>query len=137
LHDAVRIPVVLQDHMLSDISLPVDWIAQQARELPRLGYVKLESGNILHKAKVLTQKAGSDLAGVFGGNSGIFLPEEVQMGCCGTMPACYMPGVFRKTWDLLEAGQFEQAVEYFTPYSRIAAYEKDVANRCVWKQVLV
>ena len=26
---------------------------------------------------------------------------------------------------------------YFAPYSRIAAYEKDVANRCVWKSLLV
>ncbi|HZG58164.1 hypothetical protein, partial [Paenibacillus sp.] len=24
-----------------------------------------------------------------------------------------------------------------SPYSRLAAYEKDVANRCVWKEILV
>ena len=53
------------------------------------------------------------------------------------MPACYMPDVFRKTWDLLEAQQHERAVEFFTPYSRLAAYENTHANRCVWKALLV
>ena len=75
--------------------------------------------------------------GVFGGNSGVFLPEEIAAGCCGTMPACYMPDVFRHTWDLIEAGDNDAASAYFSPYSRIAAYEKDLANRCVWKTLLV
>ena len=69
--------------------------------------------------------------------SGIFLPEEQEAGCCGTMPACYMPDVFRKTWDLLKANTPEAALAYFTPFSRLAAYEKEVCNRCVWKELLV
>jgi 4-hydroxy-tetrahydrodipicolinate synthase len=67
---------------------------------------------------------GLSLAGVFGGNSGIFLPEEIEAGCCGTMPACYMPDVFRRTWDLIEASQFDEAMDFFAPFSRLAAYEK-------------
>ena len=134
---AVGIPIVLQDHALSDISLPVGFIATMAAELPRLRYLKLESGNIIHKTRALVEAASRDVDGVFGGNSGIFLPEEMEAGCAGTMPACYMPEVFRRTWDLVEAGRTEEAKRYFTPFSRIAAYEKDVANRCVWKAILV
>ena len=134
---AVSIPIVLQDHMLTDISLPVDFLADMAGTLEHFQYIKLESGNILHKARALREAAGGHLAGVFGGNSGIFLPEEREVGCCGTMPACYMPDIFRRTWDLIEAGEMDEAVAYFAPFSRLAAYEKDVCNRCVWKELLV
>ena len=48
-----------------------------------------------------------------------------------------MPDIFSKTWRLLEEGRYNEAVTYFTPYSRLAAYEKDVANRCLWKEILV
>lgn len=134
---AVDIPLIVQDHALSDIVLPVDFLADLARRLPNFQYVKLEAGNIPHKARALLQAAGTDLAGVFGGNSGVFLPEELAAGCTGTMPACYMPEVFRRAWDLLQAGKIPEAHAYFAPYSRLAAYEKDVCNRCVWKELLV
>lgn len=137
LNRAVGIPIVLQDHMLSDIPIPVGFLTQMARELDKFLYVKLESGNIIHKARMILEATGSDLRGVFGGNSGIFLPEEMEAGCCGTMPACYMPEVFRKVWDLVAEGKMDAAVAYFTPFSRLAAYEKDVCNRCVWKELLV
>jgi len=137
LDQAVSIPIVLQDHVLTDIALPVDFLADMAKDLVHFRYIKLESGNILHKARSLLSAAGDDLAGVFGGNSGIFLPEEWEAGCCGTMPACYMPDVFRRTWDLLEVGKTDEALAYFAPFSRLASYEKDVCNRCVWKELLV
>ena len=131
------IPIVLQDHVLSDIALSTDFVAAMAADLPHFQYVKLEAGNIMHKTRVLQKAAGQHLSGIFGGNSGVFLPEEWQAGCCGTMPACYMPDVFRSTWDLLVADDLEQAIVYFAPFSRLAAYEKDICNRCVWKELLV
>lgn len=134
---AVDIPVILQDHQLSDISLPVDFLASLSTKLKNLKYIKLESGNIIHKGRKLLAHSQAKLDGVFGGNSGIFLPEEYDAGCCGTMPACYMPEKFSKTWELLESGKHKEAVSYFTPFSRLAAYEKDVANRCLWKEILV
>lgn len=137
LDQAVSIPIVLQDHVLTDIALPVDFLADMAKDLEHFQYIKLESGNILHKARALLTAAGDHLAGVFGGNSGIFLPEEWEVGCCGTMPACYMPDIFRRTWDLLETGTMDEAVAYFAPFSRLSSYEKDVCNRCVWKEILV
>jgi len=134
---ALDVPIVVQDHALADIALGVEFLVDLARRFERVSYLKLEAGNIVHKANALVNAAGSHLAGVFGGNSGVFLPEELAAGCCGTMPACYMPDVFRRTWDLIEAGETEAAQGYFAPFSRIAAYEKDVANRCVWKTLLV
>lgn len=137
LNDAVSIPLLVQDHVLTDIVLPVAELRDMARELARLSYVKLESGNILHKARKLIEGDPPGLCGVFGGNSGIFLPEEMAAGCCGTMPACYMPEVFRKTWDAVRQGDPDSALDFFTPYSRLAAFEKDLCNRCVWKELLV
>jgi 4-hydroxy-tetrahydrodipicolinate synthase len=134
---AVTIPMILQDHHLSDISLPVDFLISLSNKLTHLHYLKLEFGNIIHKTRKLLSHPENRLRGVFGGNSGVFLPEEYAAGCCGTMPACYMPEVFRKTWDALEAQNTQEALQYFTPFSRLAAYEKDVANRCLWKEILV
>jgi 2-keto-3-deoxy-L-arabinonate dehydratase len=137
INKAVGIPIILQDHQLSDISLPVNFLISLSEKLENLKYIKLESGNIIHKARQLLAHPKNQLAGVFGGNSGVFLPEEYEAGCCGTMPACYMPAEFRKTWNLLEEGETRKAVTYFAPFSRLAAYEKDVANRCLWKEILV
>lgn len=137
LNNAVDIPIFLQDHQLSDISLPVDFLAKLSKDLEQLKYIKLESGNIIHKGQQLHAHPDSKLDGVFGGNSGIFLPEEFQAGCCGTMPACYMPEIFRKTWDLLVDQNYSEAVNFFSNYSRLSAYEKDVANHCMWKEILV
>jgi 2-keto-3-deoxy-L-arabinonate dehydratase len=137
LDEAITIPIVFQDHVLSDIALGVDTLVDMAQRFERFSYVKLEAGNIIHKTNALVAAAGTALDGVFGGNSGVFLPEEHAAGCTGTMPACYMPDVFRRTWDLLQNGEHDAALRYFAPFSRIAAYEKDVANRCVWKSLLV
>lgn len=137
LNRAVNIPIVLQDHVLTDISLSVADLTGLLSRLEHLSYIKLEAGNMIHKVRKLREVAGVHLLGAFGGNSGIFLPEEYEAGCCGAMPACYMPDVFCKTWDLLEMGKKDEAVAYFSPFSRLAAYEKENANRCVWKSLLV
>ncbi|TVY09243.1 dihydrodipicolinate synthase family protein [Paenibacillus cremeus] len=137
LNDAVQIPIVVQDHVLSDIQMPVSFLVDLARKYPRVRYMKMEAGNINFKTKQLLQVENQPFLGIFGGNSGCFMPEEIESGCTGTMPACYMPEVFRKTWDMVQEGREEEAVAYFTPFSRLAAYEKDVANRCVWKEILV
>ena len=133
----VSIPIVLQDHVLSDIQLSVSEIVGMAERFSNLKYVKLESGNIVHKANAFDVAADGVLDGVFGGNSGIFLPEELEAGCCGTMPACYMPDIFRRTWDMYSSQGYDAAVGFFAPFSRLAAYEKEVCNRCVWKTLLV
>lgn len=135
--DSVNIPIIIQDHQLSDISLSVDFLVNLSAKLKNLKYIKLEFGNIIHKARKVLAHPNSKLEGVFGGNSGIFLPEEYAAGCCGTMPACYMPKQFSKTWELLDQNKSSEAVQYFSPFSRLAAYEKDVANRCLWKEILV
>ena len=137
LDDALDIPIVVQDHVLTDIVLTVGDLRQMADDLSNAAYIKLESGNILHKARMLIADDPPGLFGVFGGNSGIFLPEEMAAGCCGTMPACYMPEVFRKTWDTVRQDGCDAALDHFTPFSRLAAFEKDLCNRCVWKELLV
>ncbi|HZG55569.1 dihydrodipicolinate synthase family protein, partial [Paenibacillus sp.] len=118
LNDAVTVPIIVQDHMLSDIQMSVSFLLDLARRWERVRYLKLESGNINYKAKQLAQAEQSPYLGIFGGNSGVFLPEEMESGCTGTMPACYMPEVFRKTWDLMREGRADEAVAYFSPYSR-------------------
>lgn len=137
INKAVNIPIIIQDHQLSDISMSVDFLVKLSAKLENLKYLKLEFGNIINKARKVLEHPQSRYIGVFGGNSGVFLPEEHAAGCCGTMPACYMPKQFSHTWNLLEDRKSNEAVHFFSPFSRLAAYEKDVANRCLWKEILV
>jgi len=137
INKAVSIPIIIQDHHLSDISLPVDFLLGLAEKFEHIKYLKLEFGNIIHKARKILSHPKNKFDGVFGGNSGVFLPEEYEAGCCGTMPSCYMPAEFSKTWNLLESGKHKEAVAFFSSFSRLAAYEKDVANRCMWKAILL
>lgn len=137
INSAVNIPIIIQDHQLSDISMSVDYLVSLSTKFNNIKYLKLEFGNIINKARKILAHPQNSYVGVFGGNSGVFLPEEHEAGCCGTMPACYMPAEFSKTWSLLEAGKHQDAVNFFSPFSRLAAYEKDVANRCLWKNILL
>ena len=87
LDSQVQIPIVFQDHVLADIPLPVAFLVGMARDFEHLRYLKLESGNIIHKARMLLASSEGVLDGVVGGKSGIVLPEEMEAGCCGTMPS--------------------------------------------------
>jgi dihydrodipicolinate synthase/N-acetylneuraminate lyase len=73
---------------------------------------------------------------MFGGESGIYFIEEYERGGRGTMPACYLPGVFSETWRQLEAGDFRGAHAIFDPYVPLLNFEVRMANRNLWKCIL-
>ncbi len=56
LDQAVSIPLVLQDHVLSDIQLTTDYLVGLSQACEHLTHIKLESGNIIHKARNLSTK---------------------------------------------------------------------------------
>ena len=55
----------------------------------------------------------SDFGGVFGGKGSLFMIEEHARGACGNMPACDIPDLSAKLWDLLDAGKAREAEEWY------------------------
>ena len=49
--NAIKIPLILQDHVLTDISLSVNDLSDMVHRIERLSYIKLEAGNIIYKAR--------------------------------------------------------------------------------------
>ncbi len=47
INNAVNIPIIIQDHQLSDISLTVDFLAMLSSKLENVKYIKLEFGKAL------------------------------------------------------------------------------------------
>ena len=134
--DQVDIPVMVQDHELSGIVMSAQFLARLAGEIPKVEYFKIEVVGSPYKISEVLRLGDEDVLGVFGGASGISLIEELDRGSCGTMPACYMPRVFRRTYDLFMAGRKQEAREFFSRYLPLINFELHSANRCLWKEIL-
>ena len=51
--------------ILSDIQLSADYLVVLSERLENLPYIKLEFGNIIHKARLFGETIGNNLGGVF------------------------------------------------------------------------
>ena len=133
---SVKIPVMVQDHPVSGIAMPGDFLARLAAEIENVSYFKLEFTQSPYKMAHVLAEAGRAVKTMFGGESGIYFIEEYERGGRGTMPACYLPRVFTETFRLLEAGDFDAARALFNPYVPLLNFEVRLANRNLWKCIL-
>jgi 4-hydroxy-tetrahydrodipicolinate synthase len=136
LSKAVRIPIMVQDHPVSGVPMSAEFLARLAKEIENISYFKLEYTQSPFKSARILDHGNGSVEQVFGGESGVYLMEEYERGARGTMPACYMPGVFTKTFELLEGGNVEAAQSFFVPYIPLINFELRLANRNVWKCIL-
>lgn len=133
---AVSIPVMVQDHPVSGVQMRADFLARLAGEIDNVSYFKLEFTQSPYKAHQILEKGEDAVAEIFGGESGVYFLEEYERGVRGTMPGCYMPRIFTRTFELLEAGDLEGAHKFFAPYIPLLNFELRMANRNLWKCVL-
>ncbi len=88
-------------------------VARLLREIPNVSYSKEETVNAGHMMTATLEAAGADCLGVMGGVGGRYLLDEYRRGACGTMPACQVTDVHAQIWNLLDAGDHEQARTIF------------------------
>jgi dihydrodipicolinate synthase/N-acetylneuraminate lyase len=136
LADAIRIPVMVQDHPVCGVAMNAEFLARLASEIPRVAYFKLEFTQSPYKMARVLALAGKSVPGMFGGESGLYFIEEHERGGSGTMPACYLPRVFSETFRRLEAGDVKGARAGFDPYIPLLNFELRLANRNLWKCIL-
>lgn len=121
---AVKIPIFIQNSGDSwGPAMPPSFVIQLAREFPSLGYVKEEVAPIAHH--IAEYAASGVMSGIFSGNAGKYLLNEMAHGCQGTMPACEFVDVNVQVYELAAAGKMDDARSLFEKLLPMIALEEN------------
>lgn len=120
---AIDIPVMIQDAPMSGTPLPAVTLAQLAREIPSVRYVKVESASAAAKLRVLVELAGDALPGPFDGEEGITLIPDLGAGATGTMPSGMIPEVLGAVVRLWQAGAHDEATALWEQWLPMIHFE--------------
>ncbi len=109
---AIKLPVFIQNTGGSwGPALPTSFVIQLARETPQLGYTKEEVSPVTHR---LGEYARSGvMTGIFSGNAGRNLLNELPRGSSGTMPACEFVDIDVQIYNLATVGKMDEARALF------------------------
>jgi len=109
---AIRLPVFIQNSGGEwGPALPTSLVIRLASENPRLGYVKEEISPAPHRLSEYI--SSGKLQGVFSGNAGRNLLNELARGSSGTMPACEFVDIDVRIYNLAAAGEMAEARALF------------------------
>ena len=120
---AISIPIMIQDAPMSGTPLPATLLADLAREIPQVQYVKVESANAAAKLRALIELAGDALPGPFDGEESITLIPDLEAGATGTMPSSMIPDVLGDVVRLWLAGDREHATALWEAWLPMIHYE--------------
>jgi 4-hydroxy-tetrahydrodipicolinate synthase len=109
--DAITIPIWIQNAGLAPLS--ADQIVKLCSEIEHVSWVKEEVMPSTHSISALIARKSPAVEGVMGGAGGRFLLTERERGARGCIHACEFCDLLQKIWDLLDAGQVEDAEELF------------------------
>lgn len=113
--EATDLPIMIQDNPAwTGVHLPIGLYADLC-ETATIRYAKIETRHPPSTISTLRAAVGDRLA-VMGGQAGNWLPEELERGVVGTMPAAIMPQVYLRVLQLWQAGQRTQARAVFHRY---------------------
>jgi 4-hydroxy-tetrahydrodipicolinate synthase len=105
---AVKLPIFIQNSGEPwGPALPTSLVLQLARENPQLAYIKEEVNPVAHR---LGEYAASGIMkGIFSGNAGRDLLNELAHGSSGTMPASEFIDIDVRVYDLASSGKTDEA----------------------------
>ncbi len=109
---AVTLPIFIQNSGGSwGPALSTEFVIQLARESPQLGYIKEEVDPAPHRLEEYVRSRV--MAGIFSGDAGRNMLNEIPRGSSGTMPACEFVDVEAEVYNLAVAGKNEEAEDMF------------------------
>ena len=112
--DAVSIPVFVQNASPPlGMGLSGQFVVKMAREIERVEYVKEETLPTNHSISSTVAANDGSIKGVFGGAACRYMLDEMRRGADGFMPACELPDVDARIWDLYHAGKEDEARDVF------------------------
>ena len=136
LSQCTTVPLILQDHPLSGISMPAAFLAALARRVERLGYFKVEAARAPAKIGQMRRLGQDAVQGVFGGIGGILFLEELDQGAAGTMPSSMLPDVFVRVLALYRRGDQQGAADLLARYLPLITFETHLGGHRAAKELL-
>ena len=109
--DAVQIPVWIQNAGVAPLS--ADQIVRLCTEIEHVSWVKEEVPPSTHSISALMAKDCPALIGVMGGAAGRYMVTERARGSRGAVHACEICDVVQRVWELLDAGEDDEAGDLF------------------------
>jgi dihydrodipicolinate synthase/N-acetylneuraminate lyase len=114
--EAAPVPIMVQDAPLSGVSLSVPFLVRLAREVPAVGYFKIEVPGAAAKLRGLVEAGGAAILGPFDGEESITLMADLDAGATGTMPSALLPDLIRPMLQHHRAGRRKEAA---AAYARV------------------
>lgn len=91
----VGLPIMVQDAPLSGVTLSVTALANLARSIPGVSYLKIETAQTADKLAAVIEAAGDCIDGPFDGEESITLLADLDAGATGTMPSASIPDLIK------------------------------------------
>lgn len=108
------LPIMLQNAPVPiGAGLSPEAVAQIARAVPAIAYVKEETMPCGQKLSRIAAGAGDALLGVFGGAGGRYITDELARGSLGTMPAAELTDLHVRLVNAWRAGDEAEARRLF------------------------
>jgi 4-hydroxy-tetrahydrodipicolinate synthase len=113
-HSGSGIDIMLQNAPAPmGIGLPLEKVAELARAVAGIRYVKEEAPPSGQRITRLMHLAGDSLLAVFGGAGSRYLIDELTRGARGTMPACEITELHVAMFEQFERGNEDGARDLF------------------------
>ncbi|HVM80989.1 MAG TPA: dihydrodipicolinate synthase family protein [Stellaceae bacterium] len=135
--EACNLPIMVQDALLSGVTLPVPFLARLAREVPLVRYFKIEVPGTAAKLRALIEAGGGAIEGPFDGDEGITLISDLDAGATGTMPSALMPDLFKPILGHHRAGRRAEAIREYNRILPVINFENQQAGLQGTKAALV
>jgi dihydrodipicolinate synthase/N-acetylneuraminate lyase len=124
LAESVKVPIFIQNSGGTwGPAMSVAFVVQLAREFPQLGYIKEEVEPVAHRLQDYARSGV--MKGIFSGNAGKFVLNELAHGGRGTMPACEFIDVEAQVYDLAYAGKTDEAHALYQKLLPMIALEEN------------
>ena len=107
--EAGGVPVMIQDAPLSGDELSVPLLVRLAKEVPLVGYFKIEMPMAAAKLRSLIEAGGDAIAGPFDGEESITLLADLDAGATGTMPSALLPDLIKPILESHREGNIDNA----------------------------
>jgi dihydrodipicolinate synthase/N-acetylneuraminate lyase len=106
---ASNLPIMVQDAPLSGVKLSVAFLTRLARDIPGVGYFKIEMPFAAGKLRELILTGGDSIVGPFDGEESITLMADLDAGAVGTMCSALLPDLIREVVAHHRAGRRKAA----------------------------
>ncbi len=135
--EASGLPVMVQDAPLSGVNLPVPLLVRLAREVPGVGYFKIEMPGTAAKLRALIAAGGDAIQGPFDGEESITLMADLDAGATGTMCSALVPDLIKPVVTHHLAGRRDDAAAQYARVLPLINYENRQCGLRATKEAMV